>query len=809
MRGTWIIGCLAWLVLSVPVFGVVSDQSMKIFAISEGGGAITATLDIRLVPGSGKVWSSVEPLVGTGTQESAKTALKAAAAFSPDVLQYDYFFDINSDASTVDGPSAGSAMGLLIVSSLQNKHLPANVGLTGTLSEDGQVGAVGGVFDKAKEAARIGLKLFMVPKGEGRQIVRLPDGVRSVDLAEYAFSEWGMKVVEIDRLDQALALAFSDINSLEIQSSISGPDFFPPAIRLSEPLLPMHEFTAGFLERVEIQSSRARSDLGKSAINDPVLVDAMLAALNASDHLLSEGHEQLDRNFVFTAANSVFLAQANVLLVDDLLKDPAIAQWNGISFNQKVELLELAIGRQKALLSSPLPRDSFEWIVGAQQRLSWAEEHVSAIRRSQSEIGSKGTMQQQLGLLSDYEFAVAWLSASRDFAGLGASLSQNGLGVQVGFVFDATTDKFISDARNAFSKVPAADQQSVQEKIDAAVIAKDSNFSVAAAYNAGFAHALARAAIEKQSQDVNGLRDSLFLELSNANELRRMRPSLVWGAMYADHALYYASVGDDRLAKGDLSGAREAFGSGLILAHLSKNLLDAGLAAQKALAQLPADSKISVIPPIAAPGIAPANDVFFWASAFLFIVSVMVLFFSIYTLFKGSKSQESALDNKIDYYSKLQADLSKSLSANRVGKLEYMDLYAQYETKKQALLSEKNKVSRLVLAAEDVAMQWKALDSDLRVLKREYRSGSMSVEDFERGVGKVLDHARERLKAISLPSPVSTEVLVLPPGSLALETAPPSRSTRLEKPPIETTTINNREKPKDSTAIATKRKPKK
>jgi uncharacterized protein len=101
-------------------FAVLENSSLKVFAVAPDGKALSAELMLKIVPGNGQVWSSVSgPLVGTATQSTEKIAVKIAKNYFADADNYDYFFSIKSNASVVDGPSAGSAMSLLVVSALK------------------------------------------------------------------------------------------------------------------------------------------------------------------------------------------------------------------------------------------------------------------------------------------------------------------------------------------------------------------------------------------------------------------------------------------------------------------------------------------------------------------------------------------------------------------------------------------------------------------------------------------------------------------------------------------------------------------
>lgn len=75
-------------------------------------------------------------------------------------------FDISIDSGDVVGPSAGLAYAVELLDLLTPGELTGGikVALTGELSPDGSVGAIGGVAQKVTTVKRAGVKVFVVPK---------------------------------------------------------------------------------------------------------------------------------------------------------------------------------------------------------------------------------------------------------------------------------------------------------------------------------------------------------------------------------------------------------------------------------------------------------------------------------------------------------------------------------------------------------------------------------------------------------------------------------------------------------------------
>ncbi len=105
--------------------------------------------------------------------------------------QFDFPVDVSIDTGRVGGPSAGLAFTLTIIDELTRGDLTGGnpVAVTGTIRDDGSVGPVGGVAQKAVAAKDAGARLFLVPREEVKAARQHANG---------------MKVIGIETLDDAL-----------------------------------------------------------------------------------------------------------------------------------------------------------------------------------------------------------------------------------------------------------------------------------------------------------------------------------------------------------------------------------------------------------------------------------------------------------------------------------------------------------------------------------------------------------------------------------------------------------------------------
>jgi ATP-dependent Lon protease len=102
-------------------------------------------------------------------------------------------------AEPKDGPSAGLAFVVGIVSALTGRPVKPACAMTGEVSLFGEVTGVGGLPHKIKAAVKAGRKLILVPAENAREVAQVPDGV----LAQ-------VEVVPVRTIQEALGRVLDD-----------------------------------------------------------------------------------------------------------------------------------------------------------------------------------------------------------------------------------------------------------------------------------------------------------------------------------------------------------------------------------------------------------------------------------------------------------------------------------------------------------------------------------------------------------------------------------------------------------------------
>jgi predicted S18 family serine protease len=185
---------------------------------SEEGALIDISVEIQ--PGEGRVLVQTTPLMGVVFQDAANTAVFVAENKTGKSLSHsDIIFSINANDQIpgVDGPSAGALMTLITISAIENNtKLNDSITLTGTIDNEGNIGAIGGALEKAKAAKAGGKTLFLIPRENSKLIIykqvernfggfTIVESVpETVNTKDYIEKNAGIRTEYVDTIDDVL-----------------------------------------------------------------------------------------------------------------------------------------------------------------------------------------------------------------------------------------------------------------------------------------------------------------------------------------------------------------------------------------------------------------------------------------------------------------------------------------------------------------------------------------------------------------------------------------------------------------------------
>jgi ATP-dependent Lon protease len=160
-------------------------------------------IETSRLPGSGRLILTGQ--LGDVMKESAQAALsliksKAQTFGLADVSfdEIDIHIHVPAGAIPKDGPSAGVAMFVALVSLLRDQTVANDVAMTGEISLRGLVLPVGGIKEKVLAASQAGITTVLLPSRNKRDFDDIPESARK-----------GMAFVWLDNVDQALDAALT------------------------------------------------------------------------------------------------------------------------------------------------------------------------------------------------------------------------------------------------------------------------------------------------------------------------------------------------------------------------------------------------------------------------------------------------------------------------------------------------------------------------------------------------------------------------------------------------------------------------
>lgn len=108
-----------------------------------------------------------------------------------DIKDYDVHVNVIGGGQ-IDGPSAGAAITVCIISAFTDRPIRQDVAITGEISLRGNVKPVGGIFEKIYGARRKGIKLVAIPKDNEKEV---PLGLEDIEVKSISHIEELMEIV--------------------------------------------------------------------------------------------------------------------------------------------------------------------------------------------------------------------------------------------------------------------------------------------------------------------------------------------------------------------------------------------------------------------------------------------------------------------------------------------------------------------------------------------------------------------------------------------------------------------------------------
>jgi ATP-dependent Lon protease len=185
-------------------------------AWTEVGGDLL-TIESAMMPGKGTITRTGS--LGDVMKESVETARTVVRSRSKILGIKDEAFEkkdihihVPDGATPKDGPSAGVAMTIAIVSTLTNIPVRSDVAMTGEITLRGEVTAIGGLKEKLLAALRGGIKTVLIPEENVKDLQEIPENVKN-----------GLEIIPVKWIDKALEIALVRMPTPLTDEEIASP----------------------------------------------------------------------------------------------------------------------------------------------------------------------------------------------------------------------------------------------------------------------------------------------------------------------------------------------------------------------------------------------------------------------------------------------------------------------------------------------------------------------------------------------------------------------------------------------------------
>lgn len=175
--------------------------SVNGLAWTSTGGSILQ-IDVAVVKGKSKF--TLTGQLGDVMKESAQAALTYIRSRAEEFGIADDYFDnhefhlhIPEGAIPKDGPSAGMAMALAIMSLITRRPVRHDVAMTGEITLRGEVYAIGGLNEKLLAAQRNRIAKVLIPRDNQKDLSEIPDKVKE-----------GLNIIAVSTVEEALPHIF-------------------------------------------------------------------------------------------------------------------------------------------------------------------------------------------------------------------------------------------------------------------------------------------------------------------------------------------------------------------------------------------------------------------------------------------------------------------------------------------------------------------------------------------------------------------------------------------------------------------------
>lgn len=477
-----LLAVLLLLSMSIGCSGQISQQVPAV--VGSNGEIVNVT--ISLSDGEGDTYVGIRPRIGITTQDSIEQAVYYAYHRSSDAPACDVHVSFHASQGTeyIEGPSAGTALAVMLYALLENKTLRDDTIITGSVDAKGNVGPVGGLYEKAKGAALAGADYFITPT----------ETLYEMLLLERVEERYGIMILEASTVDEVLGFMVEN-RSIE-QEGMVARNRDIPSLAPYDPS-GMGNFSSVADRMVDIERQALAGVKGSGAKEEEIR-DFFENEFKRQDALVSQG-------YLFSAANEAFLNYIDISTISVILKG-------------KTDLPRAKgdVGTCLSGIERPdLTESNFEWVVGSDLRQAWAYDKLDYAYTDGGLL-----IEEEFIEHNELMYGLAWCNVAKELI---AAAPQGGSGINES-IWKGLADERLDDTYDFGTTT-----EETAIRLDIAEDSYQDGRYGAAIYDAAYVYSM-----ELASDDLLAGVDA---DEEVPSMLKEARTSL-WGRIYQSHAAF-------------------------------------------------------------------------------------------------------------------------------------------------------------------------------------------------------------------------------------------------------------------------------
>lgn len=389
------LAAVLFLLFQAPAFAYTTHIHAPAVLMGLDKGVLT-NMTLNVVPGNGTITvNGGSALVAADTIDSVHTAVAYATQYlNLSQSRYNFAFQIGSGNSNISGPSGGFVLTLLTLSGLEQKPLFDNFTATGTISPDGTIGPVDGIFDKVQAAKSINSQFVMVPYVSNS----------SSEYLIYYLSQqtYGTPVVEIKNISQAIPYAFG-LKKPSYLNFSAATNYSPGLIPNESSVCPSCNQSA-FAPLVNFTFNFTQSQI--ESINASMFASVRSQLLGQ----LQQYRQLSAKGYYYTGADLAFGEDPTAFMFANYNTSQADA-WQVIN--------NISSTCESLNYTPEMTSSNYEMVIGGRARLAWA---MTTLNYAKSLLNASQTSDDVILAMNVAAPAQAWCAATGEMYNISSSM---------------------------------------------------------------------------------------------------------------------------------------------------------------------------------------------------------------------------------------------------------------------------------------------------------------------------------------------------------------------------------------------------